>query len=180
LIFLALCGCERGCVRDWLAERGLAHPAPGASAGGKGIDLRGFDCSDGLARCQEGVVEVSMAFHYPDPCDGPPEKCTCPWQRLGDCPVGCAADGVELVVPRERALLQLCAVRPDENLARPSGDAAVVAPCEGTFACIGATVVACGPPPAAVATCTRGCAHDGDVLDDALDVTAATALLCSR
>jgi hypothetical protein len=178
-LLLVFVGCERGCLSNWLAERGLGHPAAGASAKGP-TDLRGIDCSDGLARCQDGVVEVSIAYHYPDPCSGPAEKCRCPWERLGDCPGACAADGVELVVERERALRQLCAARPDEDFARRSGDAAAVVPCEATFACHGSTVIACGPPPAAVATCARGCAHEGDALEEEVDTVAASALLCSR
>jgi hypothetical protein len=181
VIVFALGGCQRGCLSNWLAERGLGPAPPGGTAVTNGpVSLSGVDCFDGLARCQAGVIEVSRAYHYPDPCNGPPESCRCPWERVDDCPAGCAADGVELVVPRERARLQLCAPLPSENIARPSGDAASVAPCEGTFRCNGATIVACGPPPAAVATCEKGCAAEGESLDDDMGASAAAALLCAR
>jgi hypothetical protein len=120
-------------------------------------------------------VEGAVAFRYPEPCTGPPDRCRCPWERLGDCRSGCVADGVEIVVSREHALAQLCAPAPGEIVAFPVRDAASVAQCEGTFLCEGATVVACGPPPAAVAACVRG-----EVLDDPLTAPAATALLCAR
>jgi hypothetical protein len=146
------------------------------------ITLGGVDCSDGLARCQGGVVEVSVSFHYPEPCSGPPEKCRCPWERLDDCPGACAADGVELVISRERARRQLCAPTAGESFAGPAGlgDADVVSPstCEGTYACFASTILACGPPRVAVAMCARGCA--GDTLEDPVPMSAATALLCSR
>lgn len=181
LLALLTTGCERGCLSSWLAERGVGPAPTGATTWAPQLPLSGVDCPEGLARCSSGIVSVSRAFHYSEPCKGPPEQCQCPWERLTDCPRGCAADGVEIDVPRHRAAAQLCAPAPDEIFARSPSLDAKLALCEATYMCTGGTVRACGPPPAAVATCTKGCAVDGQELEEeGVTASAATALLCAR
>ena len=206
---LALSGCERGCLSRWLEDHG-AGTAPGPRTPGRGaapsgdpagITLAAVDCPDGMARCGQGIVQVSRAYHYPEPCTGSPEQCTCPWERLGDCPHGCAAEGLEVDVPRERAMTQLCAPPPasSDPAAASVGDArahvdafsappppdAVATACDVGYVCDKGIVVACGPPARAVAACTAGCARDGqgiDVDDESEPVppAAAVAVLCRR
>ena len=184
VLALLSAGCERGCLSTWLAERGVGTAPQGPVAPSKDrahIALSSVDCPDGMARCGDGIVEGSRAYHYDDPCKGSPEQCQCPWERLGDCPHGCAADGVELDVPRERALEQLCAPPPGASLSRPPSPDATASACEDDYVCAGGVVVACGPPAVAVAACTKGCAREGQAIDDE-QVTreAATAVLCRR
>jgi hypothetical protein len=196
-LVVALCGCERGCLARWLEGHG-AGPATGPGTPGRGPppsgDLGGLgaiDCPDGMARCGLGIVHVSRAYHYPDPCTLSPEQCQCPWERLGDCPNGCAADGVELDVPRERALTQLCAPGPRSGDDARASFSAVPPPgtiassCDLAYVCEKGVVVVCGPPAQAVAACTGGCAREGqglDVDEETAPVTpaAAVALLCKR
>ncbi len=199
-VVLALCGCERGCLSRWLADHGAGGaggpgtPGRGAAPSGDpaGITLAAIDCPDGMARCGQGIVQVSRPYHYPDPCTLSPEQCRCPWERLGDCAKGCAADGLELDVPRERALSQLCSPAPpapaDDANARFASSApadAVVSACDLAYVCEKGVVVACGPPARAIGACTAGCAREGqgfDVDDDTMPVSpsAALAVLCRR
>ena len=67
------------------------------------------DCPDGLARCEDGTVSASRLATLRVPCVGPASACTCPWEAVAACPDGCAADGVEVVIERDRAAGQLCA-----------------------------------------------------------------------
>jgi hypothetical protein len=168
--------------------------------------MNAVDCPDGLARCIGGVVEVSRVSHYELPCTGSPETCLCPWDSLGDCPRGCAAEGVEAVIPRDRAFAQLCApdpADPTEAFARPSpGVAPPPGACEtGGVRCVGSLVVAChesadpragaapgvadgvadGVTARTIATCLHGCAHEGDAIDEeAVADEAAVRILCAR
>ena len=165
--------------------------------------MNAVDCPDGLARCIGGVVEVSRVSHYELPCTGSPETCLCPWDSLGDCPRGCAAEGVEAVIPRDRAFVQLCApdpADPTEAFARPApGVAPPPGACETDgVRCVGSLVVACresaapgagGAAPGAadgvtartIATCLHGCAHEGDGIDEeAVADEAAVRILCAR
>ena len=128
-------------------------------------------------------MEVSRAFHYADPCIGPPERCSCPWERVDECPRGCVADGLEEVLPRELAGTQLCAPSSGASLARVplDGSAAPTFCAEDAYVCSGSAIIVCGTPNRVVATCLRGCARealavgDGDVSEE-----AAVAILCAR
>jgi hypothetical protein len=172
--------CERGCARRWLDEHATGEPP---SSGKGSLPLNAIDCPDGLARCSGGVIEASRLARIPQPCQGRPEACTCPWDRVGDCDRGCVADDVELVIPRERALPQLCA--PDRDAGAftrgPAGE--VPRGCdEGQlYRCAAGSVVACHEN-AVVATCVRGCFEEGAAIDEdePIEREAAFAILCSR
>src|SRR5947209_8781387 len=127
LVF-GLSACERGCLATWLSDRSPSPIAGGESprgssspdAAGAAFDLAGTDCSDGLARCVEGRVEISLAGHVPHPCGSPRERgnaCECPWRSVGQCATGCVKDGLEVVATGEVALVQLCAA--SEPVVRP-------------------------------------------------------------
>lgn len=185
---LALPACERGCARDALERARQGSAAPIAS---QPFPLNAVDCPDGLARCRDGVVETSRLFAYPVPCTGPAERCTCPWDRLSPCDHGCVADDVELLLPRDRALSQLCAPARSQIVSRPPlpGVAPPPGACDGEpYRCLGGVVVACdgdgdGPVGRAVviATCAHGCADEGGSLDDdRITRDQAAPLLCRR
>jgi len=199
---LVLGGCERGCLSTWLAELGVGRPSATPPKGA--LPLSGVDCPDGLARCVGGVVEVSRASHYTLPCADPQAGCMCPWDSLGPCPLGCAADGVEVVVPPERALAQLCATDPASPVARPIAPTAMPpgacddvresteppttpagpsTPDENVYRCLASIVVACSSSGGrkAVAACVRGCFHDGDTVDEEeADPDEAARILCAH
>jgi hypothetical protein len=144
------------------------------------------DCPDGLARCEEGTVSVSRLATLPMPCSGPASACSCPWEVLGDCPGGCAADGMEIVVERARAVAQLCAPGGDSSLPAappppPAPDAGDVLCEEGQrYLCAGGGVVECASRKA-VGRCVRGCFAEGTSIDDdGVNREAAFAILCSR
>jgi len=185
-LFLPLClcsGCQRGCAREWIDESGVGEHGtvvpPGAAP------LNAVDCPDGLARCAGGVVEVSRLARIPQPCTGSPEGCACPWERAADCDRGCAADGLEVVIPRSQAPVQLCAPTPD------AGPLAVAPPPPGEtprgceegqlYRCVAGDVIACRDN-AVAAHCVHGCFAEDAALDDDVDVgrEAAFAILCSR
>jgi hypothetical protein len=174
-------GCERGCARSWLGEHGVGRGGrePTGSA-----PLDAIDCADGLGRCSGGVVEASRRTTLPWPCHGTPEQCACPWERMGDCTAGCVADGVEAVVPENRAADQLCAAGADAGpVATPPPPGETPRGCdEGqAYRCEGGVVTACLEN-AVVARCLRGCVVESSGLDDAPLVRreAAAAILCSR
>jgi hypothetical protein len=160
-----------------------------APTGKTSVPLLGVDCPDGLARCTDGVVQVSRGYSYPTPCKGlPPDRCTCPWIDVGSCERGCVLDSLEIAIPAVRAVEQLCAppgwdgglpAFADEPppQAEVSGGA-----CEGElYRCAGGAVIRCGDPPTPVATCRHGCTDDGASLDDE-DVgnDGAVVLLCAH
>ncbi len=192
LLVSGLAGCERGCLSSWLASHGGAGTGtptrgPAPSADPAGITLSAVDCPDGMARCGDGIVHASRAYHYAEPCTGSPEQCQCPWERLGDCPHGCVVDGLELDVSRDRALVQLCA--PDlaerAKLSRPSPPGAIVAGCDSGYLCDRGVVIACGQPSRAVVACVAGCVREGQTVDMDDETTplapdAAVAVLCRR
>jgi hypothetical protein len=179
-LVLFLGGCERGCLTNWLREKSGRGPSSASSASAA---WGGVDCPHGLARCNGGVVEASVFANLPSPCSGPPERCACPWERVGACPAACAADGVELVVPRDQALAQMCAPSVDAGpFARPAapGTLSPSGGCDGErYRCAASTVIACAPQ-RAVARCVFGCLQEGDELDVDVSEAAATALLCRR
>ena len=201
-LVLGLGGCERGCLATWLTEHGAGKPSASPPKGA--LPLNGVDCPDGLARCVGGVVEVSRASHYTLPCTDPQAGCTCPWDSLGPCALGCAADGVEVVAAPERALAQLCATDPANPVARPIAEAAMPpgacedvgattasrptaggpsTPEERTYRCLASVVVTCSSfgGGKAVAACAHGCFHDGDTLDEEeADPESAARILCAH
>jgi hypothetical protein len=174
---LPLLGCERGCARSWLGSGRAGRPGLGT--------VSAIDCPDGLARCEAGTVLVSRLATVPFPCNGPPARCQCPWDRLEDCDRVCVADGIELVIDRERARAQLCAPEAGApEFARPLGPAPG-APAEScdegqAYVCRGGTIVDCAIR-AAVGRCNRGCYAEGASIDDAsIGRERGYALLCSR
>jgi hypothetical protein len=177
---LATGGCDRGCGA--LIGRVTEKGGLGPTGPGNGLALGGFDCPDGLARCEEGVISVSRLATIPSPCHGPPEACRCPWDRAVDCPGACAADGVEVVIERDAAA-QLCAPKGGPAFVLPSlTPLPSGAPCEegNRFECSGSSVVECASN-AIAGTCLRGCERDGGAVDDdRVDRVAAFAILCSR
>jgi hypothetical protein len=191
ILAVALGGCDRGCLSTWLAEHGAAIGAPGSGgrdAAATTLDLGGTDCSDGLARCSAGQVEVSIAGHVPHPCTAPQERpgaCACPWQHAGSCAAGCVKDGLEVVAAPEIAREQLCAstamvLRP----ATVAESAAVTICADDSVSCIDGMVRVCpapGQPARLAGACANGCAT-GISLDQG-DVVAgdgAAAILCRR
>src|SRR5262245_26075924 len=105
VLTFTLMACERGCLTRRAGERGGGGRAPEGSGqstpDGRGWDLGGVDCSDGLLRCVEGRIEASRLAHLPYPCKSTnPERadCTCPWAATEHrCPLGCLEDGLEVV-----------------------------------------------------------------------------------
>jgi hypothetical protein len=175
-----LAGCERGCARRWLAERGAGQEAPVQQAG---PTLNAIDCPDGLARCSGGIVEASRLTSIPLPCNGPVEQCTCPWERAGECERGCVADGLDVVADRGKALTQLCAPEPGSGtFARPLREQAP-GDCDEDqlYRCVGRAVVSCADR-AVVGVCLRGCFAEGAAIGGEAPVPreAAFAILCSR
>jgi hypothetical protein len=175
---LSFAACERGCARTWFNEHGVGSEGrqpPGSAP------LDALDCPDGLARCNDGVVEGSRLAMIPQRCRGTPEQCSCPWERLVECERGCVVEGIEVVAERDRAAVQLCAPPPDAGaLARP-----VRAPGEcdedQLYRCAGGAVVSCAER-AVVGVCARGCSTEGASIGGDVDVSreAAFAILCSR
>jgi hypothetical protein len=191
---LALAGCDRGCARSWLADHGLGGPAPNAPGS---MPLNAVDCPDGIARCEGGDVSASRLATLPMPCRGSANDCACPWDLIGECPSGCAAEGAEIVLERGSAVGQLCAPIPGARpfaMARPlpppaasgsvviDGAAGLEANCDegDRYRCAGGRVVECASGQV-VAACLRGCFVEGSsVDDDAVSREGASAILCSR
>jgi len=146
--------------------------------------LNAIDCADGLARCSAGMVEVSRRTSLPWPCRGTPEQCACPWERVDGCARRCVADGVEVVVPKDRAAGQLCETAADAGpVTTPASQGETPRGCdEGqAYRCEGDVVTACREN-AVVARCLRGCVAEGSGLDDdvPVDREGAAAILCSH
>ena len=139
-----LAGCDRGCDPRAPGARSLSLDWLGAS---RLPLLNAVDCPDGLARCDEGAVRVSRLATRPVPCEGPPERCACPWDRLPDCPWGCAAEGVEVVMNPDQAAIQLCAPPPTARkpfvLTEPPHPAAASCGEGERYRCGGGRVVDC-------------------------------------
>jgi hypothetical protein len=144
------------------------------------------DCPDGLARCNGGVVQVSVAARRPAHCSGNAEVCACPWAVVASCSGVCVADGVEAFLPSDRASAQLCAPAPDAAVfARPAMAAGTLPPlgeaCEGEgVACLGSTVARCEPTPRLLGSCVRGCSTSGLVGANGLADDQVMAILCSH
>jgi hypothetical protein len=133
------------------------------------------DCPTGLARCTEGAVEITTGR---ESC----ANCPCEWKRVKVCDKGCIAPDVELVRDPSAAET-LCKGLP-VSATTPAADAGDdVCPNEGErFLCRHGTVYACpGASAVPVATCTNGCADDGETLADAnVDIASASALMCAH
>jgi hypothetical protein len=180
-LLIFACGCERGCARSWFEEHGVGSEGrrtpPGSAA------LNAVDCPDGLARCNEGSVEASRLAMIAQPCRGSPEQCSCPWERVAECDRGCVVDGLEVVVEREKARVQLCAAEADAGAIARTLAVTSPARCEEEqlFRCAGGAVVACAES-AVVGVCVRGCFAEGASVDgeQAVSREAAFAILCSR
>jgi hypothetical protein len=151
------------------------------------MPLDAVDCPDGLARCAEGNVEVSLLASIPRPCLRPPAECACPWERVGVCDRGCVVDGIELVMERRYAAAQLCAAPPDAGVGMPlSGAIPPARACEEgqLYRCDAGRVVDCREN-AVIGRCVLGCFADGAAIDAEerpLHVAReeAFAILCSR
>jgi hypothetical protein len=169
LLLLGLSACEGDCrarhlVRRWSGAKSPDDAAAPWSTRDQGMDLTGTDCSDGLLRCVDGVVEASRRAHLPNPCGPGPENqaCRCPWDVVTRCFSGCAAEGLEVLgEAADGGAAQLC--RPDLVVARPilPGDAVSTDICsdEG-IACVDGVVRGCegaGRPSQAYALCLDGC-----------------------
>lgn len=159
------------------------------------MDLAGTDCSDGLLRCRDGMVEASVRAVLPATCAGkrPEAACACPWESVTRCPSGCALDGLEVVPSRAFDAgnrMQLC--RPDATVARPilPGEAPAGDICtEEGIRCVDGVVRRCehaGVPSRAYAYCVSGCEPtlgiDGDATPTWTNQTAdgVVAILCRR
>lgn len=199
LVVLAfgVAGCERGCGGS---KRSAAPTAGGTTPrGSSAVDLGGTDCSDGLARCNDGQVEVSVAAHLPHPC-APGEKtspkahgpCECPWRRIaGVCPRGCAKDGLEVVAEEAVAATQLCAPDPAAPVVREllATELTTVTICaDESVSCEAGVVTVCtarGQPARRIAGCVHGClAGPGGSVSidpgDLLTSDGAASILCRR
>jgi len=104
VLLALLAGCERGCLRRTIEEK---LGGGGELPQGRGDLPRSAACPEDLARCSAGRVRAAGRLAPETKCS--PEGCPCPWDDLGACTYGCAVDGLELDVSRERAFKQLCA-----------------------------------------------------------------------
>jgi hypothetical protein len=194
-LLLLLTSCERGALMNWLLSLGVGgdHGSPTERGSFK---LHEVDCPAGLARCVDGVIELSQAGRHPEPCSGSPESCLCPWSVVGRCDGACVAGDVAVPFTVSQAKAQLCAQGPmDAPVAAPPPLGAVApvqvargpsatptpSPCEDErYRCSDGRVIDCGGG-RIVASCLRGCAVDGATLDDeSVGEAAAVLLLCSR
>jgi hypothetical protein len=164
--------CERGCLMHWFEER-----RQGATSDPMAVVLSGTDCSDGLLRCTDGIVEASRAAHLSARCGGRGEgaACLCPWDVVFRCPRGCAEDALEwTATDLDAGVSKLC--RPDAPRARPLliGDSWTAEMCaERSVRCVGNIVRFCrapGAPSEPLAMCLFGCdARMSFVNEDALE-----------
>jgi hypothetical protein len=178
LALAGLAGCERGCARSAIESSKVAQVGRGLSV------LAGVDCPDGLARCEASTVSVSRLATVPRSCPGPAAACTCPWDAVGECPNGCVAEGIELVIEAPLATAQLCAAAPDAGAAAVGWTGAVLpaTSCDegDAYRCTAGAVVDCRAR-APVGRCVRGCYREGAAVpDDEPTRERAFALLCSR
>lgn len=155
--------------------------------------MAGIDCPDGIARCTDGALEVSRLAHIGQPCRGPETACSCPWDRLGDCARGCAADGLEVVIDRSQAARQLCLPDPPGRggaswtlgrYADASGTPAATCEEGQLYRCANGFVIDCGTHEV-LGSCTRGCFREGAAIEavtqeESISREAAFAILCSR
>lgn len=187
--------CERGCLSTWLADRSASPGGGGERPRGSGdrdgaaggFDLGGTDCSDGLARCVAGRIEVSVAGHVPHPCTSREKSgaCECAWKAAGTCEAGCLEDGLEAVATAEVAIAQLCTpLAPALRPLLPSESAVVTICADESVSCVDGVVRSCpapGQPARALGACVAGCAAGiGVEPGDLLTSDGAAAILCRR
>lgn len=192
LAAVALGGCERGCLSNWLSERGVGGKTPETTGRGTPSSaLQGFDCSDGLLRCIDGQVEASRATHIPDSCakgaagERRATTCTCPWESVGACPSGCVENGLEVVAWPDAGFPQLCL--PNHAVARPllpaETESTEICATEGVT-CVNETVRLCehiGRPARLVGKCLNGCqAHIEIEPGETMDLHGVLSILCRR
>ena len=133
------------------------------------------DCPSGLARCVSGAVEVTEGRAT---CPG----CPCAWKRVKVCDQGCRLEGAELLrEPRDAPAL--CKGLPASATfpLQDGGDSDTCPDESDRYFCHGSNVYACpkGSSAVAVATCTFGCAAEGETLaDPAVDIGIATSIMC--
>jgi hypothetical protein len=132
------------------------------------------DCPTGLARCVSGAVEVTEGRAT---CPG----CPCAWKRIQVCDRGCSLENVELLrEPRDAP--SLCKGLPSPATYPQDGGDSVTCPDESDrFFCHGSNVYACprSSSAVAVATCTFGCASEGETLGEpSVDIGIATSVMC--
>jgi hypothetical protein len=191
---MGVSACERGCLMRWFEDRsaspGLGAESPRGSVardGAPSFDLGGTDCSDGLARCVDGRVEISIAGHVPSPCTARerPGGCSCAWAPAATCETGCVKDGIEVVASADVARAQLCAAA--EPLLRPLSPtelATVLICAEDGVSCVDGRVQACttrGQPAQLLGACVNGCATGiGVEPGDLLTGDGPAAILCRR
>ena len=178
---VALAGCDRGWLMNWLKGHGVGEDHRPTEPGS--LHLQEVDCPAGLARCVGGAIEVAQAFRHPFPCPGGSEACDCPWQVVAKCGGPCVADAVPLALAPPKATRQLCAVGPsDAPVAHPPplGTPPPVECGDEPYRCAKSSVIAC-PSARIVAVCANGCAEESTTLDDpGVDDAAAVYLLCAR
>ncbi len=165
-------------MRSWVLGKRAGEPSPSGLPA-----LNALDCSDGLARCEAGVVSVSRLATIPLSCSLPPPACSCPWERVADCDGRCAVDDLEVVIDRSHASTQLCAPGPDAGIfarATPAVRATITCEEGQRYVCNAGSTVECASG-SVVGFCTDGCYVDGaSIDDDGVSREAAFALLCSR
>jgi hypothetical protein len=217
LLTIGLAGCQRGCLSSWFDEHtgassgdpAMRHPGadasaprlggagPGGSRGPTAFDFGGTDCSDGLARCFGGRIQVSVAGHVPAHCTAPkelPGACACAWAPLdpgpsgapgGTCAAGCAKEGLEVEASPEVAREQLCAsLEPTLRFPTPGEAASVTICADEGVSCIANLVQACtgrGQPARLAGVCVSGCAPGVSLQpEDLLTGDGAASILCRR
>jgi hypothetical protein len=84
-------GCDARCGRLDASRNPERPPA----------SLTDIDCAPGVARCKNGVVEVSVAAMVP-------LAQACPFAKQGVCAQRCIADGVDVVANPDVAAARLC------------------------------------------------------------------------
>lgn len=211
-VALLASGCGSTCERGGLAKRIDAERSGVGTPGVTGRawtspspypDLAGTDCSDGLVRCRDGVVEASRRAVVPHPCvpvQGEGAKsCACPWDVVGKCVGSCAADEIEVVASPAPTLgagdsieadkMQLCrSAQPVARAVLP-GDPFETEVCStAEIRCASGIVRVCdgaGLPSRAHAACFFGCARgigvaigEGPWANGTVD--GAVMILCRR
>jgi hypothetical protein len=133
------------------------------------------DCPSGIARCVSGAVEVAEGRAS---CPG----CPCAWKRIKVCERGCSLENVELLREPGEAI-SLCKGLPGPATypQQDAGDSVTCPDESDRFFCHGSNVYACprASSAVAVATCTFGCASEGETLGEpSVDIGIATSVMC--
>jgi hypothetical protein len=157
-----LFACDGGCNRK--------QQDPERASQRAGSVLTEMDCPSGLARCEDGVVEVSVAATV-----GPDRAC--PFAVRGPCAQGCIAPGIVLIAQPEQASPRLCrggALRvADAQAAKPAAPLIDI-----DYLCQDGKVGLAGASSGATRTCLRGCAQT-ELFGETVDLDSAALLLCA-